>query len=167
MATLNDIHEILIGKKIYDGSMWHVYDAADNELTDTLGVLWRANPGALLMWPREEVVEEAIRPSGGFTYPLDTLRSPRHVSKTALKVIKRVAKKQVEELVEQESEAAFTQELMTALAKADLQYKSIYDEILQEERSKIIDAEIKRLIGIKRMQDEDEEVLAILMASMY
>lgn len=50
--TLNDVYEILVGKKVYDGTYWHVYDASDVELTDPLGVVWRANPGALLMWPR-------------------------------------------------------------------------------------------------------------------
>lgn len=108
-----------------------------------------------------------IAPSGGFPYPLDALRSPRHVPKTASKIIKRIAKKQVDELVEQEQAAGFVQELETAFAKADLQYKAFYAEVLQIERERLIDEEIKRLFRLKHMQDEDEEVLAILMASMY
>lgn len=51
--TLADIYEILVGKKTFDGTRWHVYDASNSELTDPLGVLWRANPGALLMWPTD------------------------------------------------------------------------------------------------------------------
>lgn len=53
--SLEAIYQILVGKKVYDGAAWHVYDAADAELSDPQGVMWRANPGALLMWPRETV----------------------------------------------------------------------------------------------------------------
>ncbi len=55
---------------------------------------------------------------------------------------------------------------MTALAKADLQYKAFYAEILEQERQRLIDEEIKYLMGLKRMRDEEEEVLAVLMAMM-
>jgi hypothetical protein len=112
---------------------------------------------------------EVVRPSGGFPYPLDREHERSHISKSVRKIIKQVAKKQVEELVEQEETAksqAAVQQLMTALAKADLQYKAFYAEILEQERQRLIDAEIKYLIGLKRMRDEEEEVLAVLMAMM-
>lgn len=53
MSTLDQIYEILVGQKIYAGGAWHVYDANGVELSDPAGVMWRANPGALIMWPRE------------------------------------------------------------------------------------------------------------------
>jgi len=108
-------------------------------------------------------------PSGGFAYPLDGLHTQSHVSKSVRKIIKRIAKKQVEEQIEEIETAesqAFVQQLMTALAKADLQYKAFYAEILEQERQRLIDDEIKQLMGIKRMMDEEEEVLAVLMAMM-
>lgn len=117
----------------------------------------------------QTVAEEAVRPSGGFPYPLDREHERSHISKSVRKIIKRVAKEQVEELVEQEATAksqAAVQQLMTALAKADLQYKAFYAEILEQERQRLIDAEIKYLIGLKRMRDDEEEVLAVLMAMM-
>ena len=118
----------------------------------------------------DEVAEEAIRPSGGFPYPLDKEHERSHISKSVRKIIKRVAKEQVEELVEQEETAksqAFVQQLMTALAKADLQYKAFYAEILEAERRRLIDDEIKQLMARKRLRDEEEEVLAILMATSF
>jgi len=116
-----------------------------------------------------EVIDAEVMPSGGFAYPLDRLHTQSHVSKSVRKIIKRIAKKQVEEQIEDVETAesqAFVQQLMTALAKADLQYKAFYAEILEQERQRLIDAEIKYLIGLKRMRDEEEEVLAVLMAMM-
>jgi len=116
-----------------------------------------------------QVTESEVLPSGGFAYPLDRLHTQSHVSKSVRKIIKRIAKKQVEEQIEDVETAesqAFVQQLMTALAKADLQYKAFYAEILEQERQRLIDAEIKYLIGLKRMRDEEEEVLAVLMAMM-
>ena len=116
-----------------------------------------------------EVIDAEVMPSGGFAYPLDGLHTQSHVSKSVRKLIKRIAKKQVEEQIEEIETAesqAFVQQLMTALAKADLQYKAFYAEILEQERQRLIDDEIKQLMGIKRMMDEEEEVLAVLMAMM-
>jgi len=117
-----------------------------------------------------EVVDAEVRPSGGFAYPLDGLHTQSHVSKSVRKIIKRIAKKQVEEQIEEVETAesqAFVQQLMTALAKADLQYQAFYADILEAERQRLIDEEIKQLMGIKRMRDEEEEVLAVLMAITY
>jgi len=118
--------------------------------------------------PEPEPDEVTIRPSGGhFTYPYDDQHRYSHLSKTVKRIIHEVAKEQVEENLEevgtQESQA-FVQQLITALAKVDLKYQAFYAEILEAERQRLIDEEIKLLMGIKRMRDEEEEVLAVLMA---
>ena len=118
--------------------------------------------------PEPEPDEVTIRPSGGhFTYPYDDQHRYSHLSKTVKRIIHEVAKEQVEENLEevgtQESQE-FINQLITALAKADLKYQAFYAEILEAERQRLIDEEIKYLMGIKRMRDEEEEVLAVLMA---
>lgn len=55
MSMLGQILDILIGQKIKSDGVWRVYDESGVEIVDTGGVMWRANPGALLMWPREVV----------------------------------------------------------------------------------------------------------------
>ena len=53
MDTLDLIYNILVGEKVYeDDDAWHVYDKWGSELSDSGGIMWRANPGALIMWPR-------------------------------------------------------------------------------------------------------------------
>lgn len=52
MSDLATIVQILTGKKVRVGNTWKVYDASDNEIVDTGGVLWRGVHGVLLMWPR-------------------------------------------------------------------------------------------------------------------
>lgn len=114
--------------------------------------------------------QEPIQPSGGgFTYPLDRRYEHGHISKSVRAIIKRVAKKQVEEKIEKIDVDIenYTKQLMTALAKADIQYKAMYNKILEDERQQLIDAEIKSLMGLKRMRDEEEEVLAVLLALSY
>lgn len=116
----------------------------------------------------EPEVDVTVRPSGGhFTYPYDDQHRYSHLSKTVKRIIHEVAKEQVEENLEevgtQESQE-FINQLITALAKADLKYQAFYAEILEAERQRLIDEEIKYLMGIKRMMDEEEEVLAVLMA---
>ena len=65
MDTLDLIYNILVGEKVYEGDdAWHVYDKWGSELSDPGGVMWRANPGALIMWPRPEV---ETAPGGGLT----------------------------------------------------------------------------------------------------
>jgi hypothetical protein len=121
--------------------------------------------------PEPEPVS-TVTPSGGFTYPLDDRHKYSHISKTVRKIIKKVAKEQVEEQIENEGAVesqevinqAMAARLMTALAKADLKYQAFYAEILEIERQRLIDEEIKQLMAIKRMRDEEEEVLAVLMA---
>lgn len=51
MSGYSGIYELLVGQKVYEDGKWRVFDAAGAELADPGGVLWRANPGALLMWP--------------------------------------------------------------------------------------------------------------------
>ena len=116
----------------------------------------------------EPEVDVTVRPSGGhFTYAYDDLHRYSHISKSVKRIIQKVAKEQVEENLEevgtQESQE-FINQLITALAKADLKYQAFYAEILEAERQRLIDEEIKLLMGIKRMRDEEEEVLAVLMA---
>jgi hypothetical protein len=63
MSVEVQILELLIGQKVLgDDGKWRVYDEVGVELADPGGILWRANPGSLLMWPRED--EEAAK-SGG------------------------------------------------------------------------------------------------------
>ncbi len=94
-----------------------------------------------------------------FGYPLDARRSQRHVPKTAKKIIEELAEKQVEE----RTRSGFEEQLVAALDAAELAYREFYLELLQIEREKIIDAEIKALFELKRLQDEEEEVLAMLL----
>lgn len=58
MTVLDDIFEILVGQKIYTDGAWHVYDEHGQEISDEQGILWRGNPGALLMWPRKPVLQQ-------------------------------------------------------------------------------------------------------------
>lgn len=51
MSPEDALYEVLVCQKILANGAWHVYDEAGNELTHPAGVIWRANPGALLMWP--------------------------------------------------------------------------------------------------------------------
>jgi hypothetical protein len=58
MSIEAQILELLIGQKILgDDGKWLVYDEDGNELSDENGVLFRGNPGALLMWPKDELEE--------------------------------------------------------------------------------------------------------------
>jgi hypothetical protein len=99
---------------------------------------------------------------GGFTYPLDARRSKRHAS--VQKIIKRLAKRQVDDLItDKDREEAYARQLQSELARLDLQYEAIFAAWLAEERAKLIDAEIQRLFAIKRLKDEEEEVLAMLL----
>jgi hypothetical protein len=51
--NLNErIFDLLTGQKIYSDGKWRVYGEDGTELADPGGVLWRATPGALIMWPR-------------------------------------------------------------------------------------------------------------------
>jgi hypothetical protein len=52
MVLEEEIYQILVGRKVYTDGAWHVYNKAGVELSNAAGVLWRANPGALIMWPR-------------------------------------------------------------------------------------------------------------------
>ncbi len=64
MSGYNQILELLTSQKVKGNSgYWHVYDENGVEIVDTGGVLWRANLGALLMWPRTEV--RPVVPGGG------------------------------------------------------------------------------------------------------
>jgi hypothetical protein len=64
VTVYDQILELLTSQKIRDeDGYWHVYDEDGIEIADTGGVLWRANPGALLMWPRIEAIE--VAPRGG------------------------------------------------------------------------------------------------------
>ena len=105
------------------------------------------------------VRKEKKRTPANFGYPLDARRSERHVPKTAQEIIERLAEEQVEARVQ----SGFEKQLVEALDAAELAYRDFYLELLQVEREKIIDAQIKELFALKRMQDEDEEVLALLM----
>ena len=60
MSDLDHIYNILVGEKLFDGDAWHVYDKWGVELSDPAGIMWRANPGALLMWPRDEELPEGV-----------------------------------------------------------------------------------------------------------
>lgn len=60
MATEAQVLEILVGKKVFDGRTWRVYDAGGVELADPGGVLWRGNHGALL-WNRARNSDVLIR----------------------------------------------------------------------------------------------------------
>lgn len=51
MDPFAQVLEVLIGKKVQSGTNWRVYDEADNEIADPGGIMMRANPGALIMWP--------------------------------------------------------------------------------------------------------------------
>lgn len=55
MSDLQQSLEVLLGQKIQDDytGLWHVYDDSGNEISDPSGILLRANPGALLHWPKE------------------------------------------------------------------------------------------------------------------
>jgi hypothetical protein len=94
-----------------------------------------------------------------FGYPLDARRSERHVPKTAKKIIQRLAEKQVEERIR----SGFEEQLVAALDAAELAYREFYLELLQIEREKLIDEQIKALFELKRLQDEEEEALAVLL----
>ena len=63
MNQLDQIYEVLVGAKTFEDGAWHVFDASGAELTDHAGVLWRAIPGALLMWPHAP--EEFLAGLGG------------------------------------------------------------------------------------------------------
>jgi hypothetical protein len=89
-------------------------------------------------------------------------RIPR--PKAVTKIIRQLAKKQVKRLKDEEREFAYEQQLMTALAKADLQYREVYGELLQRERERLIEAEVVRLKRKQQMRDEEEDVLAFLMS---
>lgn len=54
MSSYGKIYEILVGQKVFSDEVWHVYDANGVELSDPAGVMWRANPGALIMWPKSQ-----------------------------------------------------------------------------------------------------------------
>lgn len=54
-----DILNVLLGQKVYDGERWHVFDVYGGELTASSGVIWRAVPGALLMWNQPAVAVAA------------------------------------------------------------------------------------------------------------
>jgi hypothetical protein len=64
--VIDQIYEILIARKVFQDGVWHVYNEAGDEIPDAAGVLWRAIPGALVMWPRPE--EEVL--------PLPSARPP-------------------------------------------------------------------------------------------
>jgi hypothetical protein len=52
MTPFEQILEVLIGQKVKTGTNWRVLDEANVEIVDSGGVMFRANPGALIMWPR-------------------------------------------------------------------------------------------------------------------
>ena len=60
MSTEQQIYDLLVGQKVFDGTQWHVYDETGAELSAG-PVLWRAVPGALIMWPRAPVDERRPR----------------------------------------------------------------------------------------------------------
>lgn len=78
------IYEILISQKILVNGKWHVYDEAGNELTDAAGVLWRSNPGVLLMWSQTKSrlkywngyawVPKTLKEWNGFSWQTKTLK---------------------------------------------------------------------------------------------
>lgn len=105
------------------------------------------------------VRKEKKRTPANFGYPLDARRSDRHVPKTAQEIIERVAEEQVEDRVQ----SGFEKQLIDALESAELAYREFYLELLQIEREKIIDARISDLFALKRLQDEEEEVLTVLL----
>ena len=123
------------------------------------GSAWGGSWGALAPTPTPTPTG-----GGGYTYPLDSRRSPRHAPKSVQKIIKRLAKRQVDDLItDKDREEAYARQLRLELARLDLQYEAIFATWLAEERAKLIDAEIQRLFALKRMKDEEEEVLAMLL----
>lgn len=48
-----DIYNVLVGRKVFDNGTVRIYGPGGEELSHG-NVLWRANPGALLMWPRNK-----------------------------------------------------------------------------------------------------------------
>jgi hypothetical protein len=104
---------------------------------------------------------------GGYTYPLDARRSPR-VAPHVETVIKKLAKKQVsaKKTSKKDREDEYEQQLITELAKLDLQYQVFYLEVLEEERDRLLTSEIKRLIEAKQKQDDEYEAIALLMLMM-
>jgi hypothetical protein len=105
------------------------------------------------------IIRKQKKSPANFGYPLDARRSERHVPKTAKKIIERLAEKQVEERIR----SGFEEQLVAALDAAELAYREFYLELLQIEREKLIDEQIKALFELKRLQDEEEEVLAMLL----
>jgi hypothetical protein len=53
MTPFEQILEVLIGQKVKTGTNWRVFDEGGVEIADSGGVIFRANPGALIMWPRQ------------------------------------------------------------------------------------------------------------------
>lgn len=114
----------------------------------------------LAVQPTPQPPNEVV--GGGFGYPLDARRSPRNAPKSVVKVIERLAKKQVDSLENKDYE----RQLITELSRLDLQYKEAYLEVLAYERQKLINAEIQRLMEIKKKEYEEYEAIGLLMAMM-
>lgn len=49
---IQQTYDILTGQKRFVNDSWQVVDSSGNIIADS--VVWRANPGALLTWPRQE-----------------------------------------------------------------------------------------------------------------
>ena len=124
---------------------------------------WGGSWGSAWGQVAEPVPDAVVIGGGGFTYPLDARRSLRHAPKQVAKVITRLAKKQVDECKAEEvalAAAEYERQLVSELAKLDIQYKVLYVEILKEEIERLV------LEYRKKMQDEEYEILACLMAMM-
>ena len=72
---IDQIYEILVSQKIFVDGTWHAYDESGAELSDVGGILWRANPGALLMWPRAP--EAFLSGGGGGAHGVDARKRRR------------------------------------------------------------------------------------------
>lgn len=167
--TLNDVYQILVGKKVYDGA-WHVYDESDTELTDTGGVLWRANPGALLMWSYEAEVTASV--GGGYAISRKNIRRKRkqYISSDDAKAIIERRLNDLQPYAHKPAAAdaiaaqskAFLEAERTALVE-----QATLDVLTMASR---IDAEIKAEFAARQIAEqlqvfEDEMVFAFMIAA--
>ena len=50
MTTEAEVLEVLLGQKVFDGRLWHVYDAGGTELTTLDGAQWHGGTHGAILW---------------------------------------------------------------------------------------------------------------------